>query len=285
MNHRWCAYSFCAALAACGSPKVTGNDAADGGSSAFSEPRAATASEIQAAQGLLAPALGLQGVPDLTQLVDLANLPTLVSQLLGDPSANPLSGLSSSPDLASVWQGVGGNLGPLLQGALASGCVSLTSAGVAFNNCAVPFQQSAVQGTVQVDGLLSLSSSGLKLDLSVVGAFDAASASGALKLHLTGDLGASGGACKGAFQVDVSLDGTLGGTCVSLALSEALSLNLGYQSGQLCASAGTVLAVRQWNARPDGQSSVTLPDLAAKLDFSACGAATIAFSPKAPSGP
>lgn len=290
---RWIAYSLFAALAACGSPKVS--DDQGGGGSSFSAPREASAAELQAAQGPLAAALGLQSAPDLAKLGDLQDLaglasaPGLISQLLGDPSANPLgalgASLGTSEELAAAWQGVAANMGPLFKGALDSGCVALTSDGLAFKGCAIPLPQSAVQGTVKLDGFMSVTREGLKLDLAFVGAFDAASACGILKLHVSGDLGAAQGACKGSLWVDIGLDGQLGGKSIALALKEGLSFDLAFQEAQICASGGTVLATRQWSARPDGKSDSSLPDLTAKLDFSACGAATIAFSPQPPSGP
>lgn len=316
MNHKWIVFPLCAVLAACGAADKTnktdsvgnsGANSANSGNSGgggnvvssgdgFSDPRAATTEELQAAQtpagaaaGLQSPAqtpagaaAGLLSPPDIGKVADLTNIAGVVGQLLGDPAGNPLRALGSSQELAAAWQGAAGNMGPLLKAAVDSPCVSLTAAGLGFKGCVIPLQQSLVQGTVQIDGLMALREGGLHLDLSVLESFAAAAAAnGALKIRLTGDLDADKSACKGSLGMDVNLDGNVAGRPVSMALKQGLALDLAFQADQAaCATGGSVLASRQWSSRPEGKSSASLPDLAAKLDFGNCGQAMIAFSPK-----
>jgi hypothetical protein len=243
--------------------------------------------------------MGLQGMPDLTQaragvqtgplgvqsettlikVADLANLPSMVAQLLGDSIAEPLKVLGESEELAAAWLVVAADLKPLLKSALEMGCVSPTSEGLAFRGCVVPLQQGILEGSVKLDGLLGLREGGLKLDLDVLESFEAAAAGGLVKLHLSGDLGLGDGVCKGLLQAEMGIEGTVGGEAIGLGLTEGLSLDLGYEAGQLVADVGSALATRHWSKRPDGQTPESLPDLAAKLELSSPGAGTIAFSP------
>lgn len=299
MNHKWIVFPLCAVLAACGAADKTnktdsaGNSGTNSGNSGsggnvvssgdgFSDPRAATTEELQAAQTPLGAAVGLQSAPDISKVADLTSIAGVVAQLLGDPAGDPLRALGGSQELAAAWQGAAGNMGPLLKAAVDSHCVSLTSAGLGFKNCVIALQQSLVQGNVQIDGLLSLRGGVLHLDLSVLESFAAAAATnGALKVHLKGDLGADKGACKGSLGMDVALEGNLAGRPVSMALTQGLALDLAFQAGQVaCATGGSIRASRQWSSWPEGQSPASLPDLAAKLDFGNCGQAMIALSPK-----
>jgi hypothetical protein len=164
-------------------------------------------------------------------------------------------------------------------------CAVVTAGKVTFNGCSVTVSQSSgstsTNGSVTVSGDVSLSADKQTLTwdltygigLTMSGASPLAM-SGAM--HSAGRVVVTATTAVGAITSEVALTVSASGQMVSAALDESLTFNV--TRSDTCASGvtgGTLEAKRVWVSRPAGAPAGQLPDEAAKVEWTGCGAATV----------
>jgi len=164
-------------------------------------------------------------------------------------------------------------------------CAAVTSGKVTFAGCRVTVSQSSggssTSGSVTVDGEVSLSADRQTLTWDLTyGVALAMSGTSPLTmsgtLHSAGRVVATPTTAVGAITSEIALTVSAGGQTVSAAVDESLAFDVTRSDG--CASGvtgGTLEARRVWASRPAGASPAQLPDAAARVEWTGCGAATV----------
>ena len=164
-------------------------------------------------------------------------------------------------------------------------CAVVTSGKVTFNGCSVTVSQSSggtsTSGSVTVTGEVSLSADRQTLTWDLTyGVALAMSGTSPLTmsgtLHSAGRVVATPTTAVGAITSEIALTVSAGGQTVSAAVDESLAFDVTRSDG--CASGvtgGTLEARRVWASRPSGASPAQLPDAAARVEWTGCGAATV----------
>ena len=270
-TRRWLGIGLSALLAGCGASSTPRDNAAAGATFAYGSPVAAT--------------------PDQAG----AMLSTVAS--IDDFRAAPATGSGlGAADTASVtgvlFQGGSfGSFSPSEVGATSSAafdvpaCAVVATGKVTFNACRVTVSQSSggtsTNGSVTVDGEVSLSADRQTLtwDLTYgIGITVSGSTSLAMSgaLHSAGRVVATPTTAVGSITSEFAVTVSASGQTVSAAADESLTFDVA-RSGA-CASGvtgGTLEARRVWTSRPIGVPAGQLPDEAARVAWSGCGAATV----------
>jgi hypothetical protein len=74
----------------------------------------------------------------------------------------------------------------------------------------------------------------------------------------------------------VDMRTTVRGMAIDEALATTLAANLGYQADPFCVTSGTLTVEQRWTKRPMGATAADLPDRGWRLEWSGCGAFTVA---------
>jgi len=205
------------------------------------------------------------------------------------------SGLGAA-DAASITGALleGGAIGSFSPGAVGAtsaaafdvpACAAVTSGKVTFSGCRVTVTESSggtsSSGSVTVNGEVALSADRQTLtwDLTYgIGLTMSGTSQLAMSgtMHSAGRVVVSSTTAVGAITSEVSLTVSAAGQTVSAALDESVAFDV--TRSDACSSGvtgGTLEAKRVWTSRPAGVPAAQLPDEAAKVEWTACGTATV----------
>jgi len=285
--HRPLIAAACAlALAACGgSDKKTGNAAA---SAHFSYGATAPASGTQTA-ALVNPVAGstaFAAAPSADAGLALSDVSLLTEALLG-ASGYSLGAAGPAPSLRAL-SATGGSHRALAAGGFDNpACVQTSATGVTLTGCSATVEDVSGGTTFRVvvtaTGSVgyAVASQTLSWDLRVgetVAISGASSGSASGSFHLAGSLTVTATTMVGHMATELSMTASGNGQSMTVGVDESVDVDVTYAAAASCATrvtGGTLEARRVWTARPQGATAADLPDAAAKVTWTGCGAATI----------
>jgi len=258
--------------AACGGSGKRENAAA---SAAFSYGPAAAATAAQAAsmESSVSGAAAMGSVPGASGGLALAQFST--EELLGPvglPLGTAAAGGRALPARAAAATVDGSFDNPA--------CLVETPTSVQLTNCSITLTSTNLREVITASGSMSVdpTTRTLAWDLSIGIALEVSGAeplSVSASNHVAGQLTVTATTVRGSMQSELSGSVSAQGQRVVMGVDESVDLDLTYADAAACASrvtGGTVEARRVWTARPQGAN---LPDAAAKVTWTGCGAATI----------
>jgi hypothetical protein len=264
----------------CGGGSSSHGNAAAAKSFTYGPPSTATTAEAGVLQTQLDAAVAVQNAPNGTSAMGLADIQSVTTTLLGN-SGTTLAAAGASPALQRALAGraaTAGVVGPT--GFDDPTCQTMTASSVTLRGCTTTIVSGTTTEKVTVSGSLALSNANQTItwDLSVALSVVDTSMPGfnmTMNTHQSGNLTVTPTTIKGSMLSETSV--TYAG--ISFGVDESLDVDVTYQSTPSpCVTGGTVEAKRVWTQRPMGMPAAQLPDLAAKVTWSGCGAATIALS-------
>ena len=269
-----------AALAACGG----GNhgNAAAGKTFTYDAPVTATGSEASAIDASVTSAQGLASSPDESAAQSFADFSAVTSALLGgDPVGLPTA-VSPGADARTALfvarrAGVAATSGSFQN----PGCVTKTLTSVTLSGCkVVATEADGTTLTVTADGSLAAALDTLTWDLTV-GVGLSGSPQGLVvngSVHDSGKVTVTSTTAIGAMRREVNVTASASGQSASLGMDESLDFDVTHDPALHCVTGGTLEAKRVWTQRPQGASTAQLQDRGAKVTWTGCGIATVAFS-------
>jgi hypothetical protein len=276
IDTRWLGLlAACTLATACGGGGDRGNAAA-GRTFTYGAPVAATATETQALDGQLALAAGLQDQPDASGATVLADFSGISGALLGEGAviarlASPQVAARLSGSLAAV---------PVVEGYDNPACVTITATRVTLAGCSVVVVDVDTTITTVVSGFLAVPAPGsLDWDLTARVTMASPDIGMTATAHQSGAWTVTDTTVTGAQRAEIGVTARAQGQTVSAGLHESLDVDVTVDPGPpACVTGGTLEVKRVWTKRPQGATTADLPDGAAKVTWTACGAGTVAFS-------
>jgi hypothetical protein len=269
-----------AALAACGGSDH--GNAAAGKQFTYDAPRTASGNEASAIDASVTSAQGLASSPDESAAQSFADFSAVTSALLGgDPVGLPTA-VSPGADARTALfvarrAGVTATSGSFQN----PGCVTKTLTSVTLAGCKVVVTDTdGTTITVTADGSLSAALDTLTWDLTVRVGLSGSPQGLVLNgsVHDSGKVTVTSTTAVGAMRREVNATASASGQSASLGMDESLDFDVTYDPALHCVTGGTLEAKRVWTQRPQGASTAQLQDRGAKVTWTGCGIATVAFS-------
>jgi len=267
-----------AALAACGGsdPK----NAAAEKKFTYDTPVTASGSQSSVVNASVTTAQGLKSSPDESAAQSFADFSSVTSALLGGASIGLPSAVSPGADARTALfvarrAGVAATSGSFQN----PGCVTKTLTSVTLSGCKVVVTDTdGTTITVTADGSLAAAVDTLTWDLTVriglSGSPQGVSLNGSI--HDSGNLTVTATTASGAMRRELDATASASGQSASVGMDESLDFDVTHADG--CVTGGTLEAKRVWTQRPQGASTAQLQDRGAKVTWTGCGIATVAFS-------
>jgi hypothetical protein len=270
--------ALCAVMMACGD--------SGGGNSAlnrefdYGTPTTATADEAGAMDSTVAGLLEIKTGPTYNNSSIINSAQGVVDDLLGSSMLLKAEKLALSVAKRAESKG----LRALSLKDFDPDCIIETETKVTFNNCTDTFTEDTVTETITLDGYLSVGGANnqtLTWDVDykmVMNNTGTSPSSLTVKYHESGTLTVTDTTVVGNMLWELTYSGSSGGQSISFGMAQALVLDLVYQTDPVCVTDGTLEAKRVWTKRPSGATAEQLPDVAVKIEWSACGTAQISAS-------
>lgn len=273
------------ALSACGGgKKPTGNLAA---AAEFSYGTAAPAGidQTAAVEGSVAGATAFAAAASAEGGLAIANVGLLTEALLGQGAYT--LGVAARPPAQAALVAGGPRRALTASGFDNPACIETSATSVVLTRCTMTMDEVSPEGTfhlvVTASGTVAYAAATRTLSWNlVVGesmqvtGTQSGSASGSV--HMAGSLAVTETTIVGDMATEIRLTASANGQSMSMGMDESVELDLTYADAATCATritGGTVEAKRVWTARPPGATAADLPDAAAKVTWTGCGAATI----------
>jgi hypothetical protein len=276
----------CALLAACGGSSGTRSNAAAGRTFSYGAPTTATSTETAALDVQVSGASALGGPLDASSAgtaTGMADFSGATDALLGSSPvarmALPSSVSAPMPRLALS----------IASASVLPACVTVTASGTATTvtlaHCVETSSYTDTNNvttttTVTLDGTVHSAAPGsLDWDLQAQVSMTSPSLSLSGSSHQHGDLAVTSSTVKGSMLNETAITVAASGSSFSAAVDESLTVDVTYTAGPPeCVTGGTLEAKRVWVQRPQGATAAQLPDQGAKITWTGCGVAQIAFS-------
>jgi hypothetical protein len=278
---RFSLITACAVLAGCSGGGARTNAAA-GTSFTYGAPSAANATQAAALDPQLSSAVALKGTLDASGATTVSDLTAVSSALLGSSGTLRLVAPVSSQVASSL---AGRSLSVAPGSYDVPTCVTATAQSVTFANCTTTTSSTDAGGvttttTGTVSGSLNAPAPGsLNWDLVVQVSASNPQTSLSVSVHLHGALTVTDTTVKGEMLSETALSATASGQSISAAEDESLDIDVTYTPGPPgCVTDGTLEVKRVWVERPSGATAASLPNQGAKVTWTGCGIAQIAFS-------
>ena len=271
MTWRWIGIGLSALLTGCGASSTPRDNSAAGATFVYGSPLAATPDQAGAMTSTVAGIEDFREAPGTGTGLEAADTASVAGTLLEGGSIGPFS-LSEMGATSSAAFDV-------------PACAVVTTGKVTFNACRVTVSQSSggtsTNGSVTVTGEVSLSADRQTLTWDLTYGIEITmSGSSALvmsgALHTAGRVVATPTTAVGSITSEFAMTVSASGPTVSAAADESLTFDV--TRSATCASGvtgGTLEARRVWTSRPAGVPVEQLPDEAARVEWSGCGAATV----------
>jgi hypothetical protein len=274
-THRWFGLGVALLLAGCGGSSTSHTNAATTTPFNYvgSSPQPATPGQVGAMGGTVASIDAFLAAPGTGSGLGAADAGSVTGAILQGGAVDSFSPSAVGATGASPFD--------------VPSCAVVTSSKVTFTGCKVTVSESSggtsTNGSVTVNGDVSLSADHRTLGWDLTyGVALTMSGTSALSMsgtqHSTGNIVTTATTAVGDIASEVSLTVSAAGQTVSAAVDESLTFDITRSDG--CATGvtgGTLEAKRVWTSRPAGASSADLPDEAAKIQWTGCGAGTIQF--------
>lgn len=274
-------------LAACGSGGNAGNAAA-GASFNYGLPSAATPLQAAAMETSVGSSSSFAAAPSADGGLMLADPSSVTDALLGASGFGIGTVASAPPAGALVAPGGAGNA---LAGAGFDNpaCAIATATSVTLSGCTITIDQ--VSGGITMHAVVTATGSvsydpathtldwGLQVGEHLVMS-GTTSGSADASFNLTGSLTVTDTAIAGHMESGLFMTASASGQTMRAGVDESVVVDVTYTDPVTCptrVTAGTVEAKRVWTARPQGATPADLPDAAAKITFTGCGAATVQY--------
>jgi hypothetical protein len=159
-------------------------------------------------------------------------------------------------------------------------CVVATPTSVTLSGCRVEVVDVDSTITTVVSGSLKVPAPGsLVWDLTARVTMVNAEVSMTVTAHQSGDWTVTDTTIQGAQRAETGVTARFPTGTASASMHESLDVDVTYDQGPpACIDGGTLELKRVWVQRPPGASAADLPDAAALVTWTGCGAGTVAFS-------
>jgi hypothetical protein len=293
MRRTFLVVTFGAALTACGGgdsgPQFVNPDTVQ---FTYNDLGAAAGSNLDAAlagQGGAADALGLTDAADDSASQSLANLPDSMAGQVFDATLPAVVAVKAAQarDLVSSRAAAyaAGNLAAVSSGFDDPGCVTITLTQVTYAHCTVTESDTGSTATIDVNGSLSRSLTGVDWDVAVAMDMTVYDTGGdvtvGVRSHLTGEIGVSDVSADvrnvaGFARSDNSAWAAGQGQSISMAFTHNVDLDLDYNID--CVVGGSLELKRIWAERPQGATAADLPNVGILFEWSGCGLVNVSVS-------
>ena len=269
---------------ACGGTSSSHGNAAASKTFTYGAATTATAAQAAALQGSVTGATAVQAAPGATAAEGLADFSGVTDALLGSSGAS-LAAAGASPALVrAVASRAAVTAATTTTGGFDNpSCAVVTATGVTMRGCTITIVNGTTTEKISADGSMTLSNSNQTLtwDLSVgVNLVDTAMGlAETVSAHESGTLTVTATTIKGSMLAELDAAASYAGQTQSMGVDESLTIDVTYDPACLTGgvTGGTIEAKRVWTVLPAGATGPQYQNVAAKVEWTGCGVATIAI--------